>query len=373
MKNYPKISVITPSLNKCGYLGQAIESVMGQDYPNFEHIVADGGSTDGTIELLKTYPHVKWISAPDNGQSDAMNKGFMMSDGEIITYLNADDYFEPRAFNAVIRYFQEGEKFVMGRVRVINDDGSSWINDPSVVFSEMIQWWRPAIFCFNPTGYFYLREVQETIGPFDVENHYTMDYDFLLKSSLRYRLKKIDAVLGAYRHIRDTKSRDYPLSDNWRNPFIFSKKYWRYLPVPEIPYVAAMYYYIIYVKENRNLRDLGRAIDGIKHRLIRKSQDALVLLKLWRAGRVAIFGASKTGGEFLQVCRRMGIKVEYFIDNNPALQGKQFMGVPVYFPSHLLEDGRGGGKNTAVLIASQGRRDEMRRLLKELNFTGEII
>lgn len=367
----PKISVITPSLNKAKYIGQAIESVIAQGYPLFEHIVVDGGSTDGTVDILKRYPHLRWVSEADKGQSDAMNKGFSMSDGEIISYLNADDYFEPGAFNTVVRYFNEGEKFVVGRVRVIHDDGSSWINDPSVVFSEMIQWWRPAIFCFNPTGYFYLRQVQEAAGPFDIENHYTMDYDFLLKSSLSFRLKKIDAVLGNYRHIMDTKSRDYPMSENWKNPFRFSKKYWRHLPLQEIPYNCAMYFYIIYVKENSSVRGLGKSIGGVRHRISRIAENASIYLRLWRLRRVAIFGASKTGQQYLKMCNRIGTQVEFFIDNNPAMQGRQFMGVPVYPPSYLLETA--SAKNIAVLIASLGRRAEMRSTLEAMNFTGEII
>lgn len=161
------------------------------------------------------------------------------------------------------------------------------------------------------------------------------------------------------------------MSEDWKNPFIFSKKYWRYLPLREIPYVSAMYYYIIYVKENRRLRTLEKSIDRAKNNLLRKSQEALMLLKLRRAGSVVIFGASMTGEEYLNKCKRMGVKIEYFIDNNPLLHGKQFMGVPVFAPSQVLEGGSRRG--VPVLLASRGRRTEMRRGLVEMGYKGDII
>ena len=113
-----KISVITPSFNSGEYLEDAIQSVLIQQYPSFEHIVVDGGSTDGTMDILRKYNHITWISEPDKGQSDAMNKGFKMSTGDIIVYLNADDYFLPGAFNRVIPYFDAGAEFVVGNIRV---------------------------------------------------------------------------------------------------------------------------------------------------------------------------------------------------------------------------------------------------------------
>ena len=81
-----KISVITPSLNSGAYIEEAIQSVLAQQYPNFEHIIVDGGSADETLEILRRYQHLKWISEPDRGQSHAMNKGFRMSSGDIIGY-----------------------------------------------------------------------------------------------------------------------------------------------------------------------------------------------------------------------------------------------------------------------------------------------
>jgi glycosyltransferase involved in cell wall biosynthesis len=100
-----KISIITPSFNSVNYIERAIKSVLSQDYDNWEHIIVDGGSMDGTLEILKKYPHLVWVSEPDRGQSDAMNKGFQMSTGEIIGYLNADDWYKEDALQYVNDFF----------------------------------------------------------------------------------------------------------------------------------------------------------------------------------------------------------------------------------------------------------------------------
>ena len=97
-----KISILTPSYNAEQFLDRAICSVRQQDYEHWEHIIVDGGSTDGTLELLQKYPHLIWKSEPDKGQSDAMNKAFAMATGDLIVSLTADDYFEPHVFTSVI-------------------------------------------------------------------------------------------------------------------------------------------------------------------------------------------------------------------------------------------------------------------------------
>jgi len=204
--NNLKISVITPSYNPGICLVKAIDSVKEQSYRNYEHIIIDGGSTDGTLELLKKNKSIKWISEPDKGQSDAMTKGFNIASGDIVVYLNADDYFLPGAFESVIKYFEQGHKVVMGNVLVKQQwDGYEWLNNSKTDFKDMIRHWIMNAFCVNPVGYFYLKEVQKNV-PFNLENHDTMDLEFLLELSLNYRIKKIDTTLGVFVHSKECKT-----------------------------------------------------------------------------------------------------------------------------------------------------------------------
>src|SRR4026207_1805679 len=97
MEALPKISIVTPSFNSAVTIRETIESVLQQNYPNYEHLVMDGGSKDGTLDILKEYPHLKWISEKDEGHYHAMNKGIERAGGEIINILNADDCFREGA------------------------------------------------------------------------------------------------------------------------------------------------------------------------------------------------------------------------------------------------------------------------------------
>ncbi len=199
-----KISVITPSLNSGLYIEKAICSVLDQDYTNYEHIVVDGGSTDQTLSILKKYSHLKWVSEKDRGQADAMNKGFRMSTGDIIVYLNADDYFLCGAFSSVIPYFEQGHKFVVGDI-VVQKSNEYFINVPRVKLEGMLRHWEMNAFPYNPVGYFYTREVQEVI-PFDENFKSMMDLRFLLEAATKFNFKKINALLGVYRCRENTKT-----------------------------------------------------------------------------------------------------------------------------------------------------------------------
>jgi len=253
-KRWPLISVITPCYNSAVYLEEAVQSVLRQGYPNFEHIVVDGGSSDGTLGILRRYPHLRWLSLPDAGQSDAMNRGFRISFGEIIVYLNADDFFEPGAFFDAVQFLETDKdaRMVAGMCNVAKPDGSVYVPAfvPKTDFFHMMWWWN-AWFPINPTSYFYRREVQEEVGGYDVADHYLMDYDFLLKVSLRHDIRVVEHVWGNFRWLETGKSFTRPADLTRR---AVSKKYFRRLSLPQ-----KISYYRYYIAHRLDAGDNGNS------------------------------------------------------------------------------------------------------------------
>jgi glycosyltransferase involved in cell wall biosynthesis len=122
------VSVITPSYNQAEYIEECLLSVNNQDYPEIEHIVVDGGSEDGTINLLRGYEgryNLNWVSEPDKGQSEAVNKGFLKAEGEIVGWINSDDVYLQSAVSSAVAHFssQPDSKWVYGDAYWINQDG----------------------------------------------------------------------------------------------------------------------------------------------------------------------------------------------------------------------------------------------------------
>lgn len=190
------ISIITPVYNSISFIEKCLQNVIDQNCENeVEHLIIDAQSTDGTLDIIKTYaekhPHIRFISEPDNGQSDAMNKGIKLAKGEIISFLNADDAYNPYVLKRVLQLFKNKNLyFAVGNCRLINESGKTiYINRPQRL-KDYHLFTGALPFPINPCAYFYKKEIhlQPEIGFYNENNHYNMDYEFILKCSLHYPL-----------------------------------------------------------------------------------------------------------------------------------------------------------------------------------------
>jgi len=203
MERRPRISIVTPSLNQGDYIAETIESVMAQGYPNLEHIVIDGGSTDGTLEILERYPHLRVTSEQDHGHADAINKGFRLATGDIWGFLNSDDTLLPGALQRVAQEIDpgRGRHIVMGRCRFIEEHGHFiGIEHPSRFESHrrVLEIWKGHL--IPQPAVFWTPEVWKACGPMDDNLQSAwIDYDLFCKFSKKYAFYCLDQVLATYR------------------------------------------------------------------------------------------------------------------------------------------------------------------------------
>jgi glycosyltransferase involved in cell wall biosynthesis len=192
----PLVTIVTPCLNADQFLEQAIQSVLKQDYPRIEYIVADGGSTDGTLDLLKKYEHsLQWQSAPDLGTADAVNRGFARGTGEIIGFLNADDLYHPHAVSIAVRSLRENPESagVYGDAWWIDENGDRIARYPVRDFDRALL--ERECFICQPAS-FLRRKAFENTGGLDPHLHLTFDYEFWLRMTRVYAMTRIDGVLA---------------------------------------------------------------------------------------------------------------------------------------------------------------------------------
>jgi glycosyltransferase involved in cell wall biosynthesis len=202
----PKISIITPSLNQFEFIERTIESVLSQDYPNLEYIVMDGGSTDGTVEILKKYgKKIVWRSEMDKGQGDAINKGLKLAKGEILAYLNSDDSYFPGALKSAAEFFIKNPQvmWVFGKCRII-DEKDKEIRASITAYKNF--WLRRyhyktllVLNYISQPAVFWRRKAYREIGEFDSKEYWELDYDYWLRLGKKYSPGFIDQNLANFR------------------------------------------------------------------------------------------------------------------------------------------------------------------------------
>jgi glycosyltransferase involved in cell wall biosynthesis len=221
----PKISIVVPSYNQGEYLEATLSSIINQQYPNLELFVADGGSTDKSVEIIKKYEqHITWwVSEKDKGQSDAINKGLQRAKGDIISWLCSDDLFTPGTLQKVADYFSSCPSdvgLIHGGSKLFNASGKiadSWgYDDPSLERNL-------AGMAFPQPSAFFLKKYLDIIGrQVNTELHYGMDYDLFCRLACVCRFIPVKDIFSEYRlhdSSKSVKEQDRFMND-WSSAFV---------------------------------------------------------------------------------------------------------------------------------------------------------
>ena len=204
MKKIPLVSIITPSYNQGEFIEDTLLNVKNQDYPNIEHIFVDGGSMDKTLDILKKYEgayNMRWVSEPDEGQADAIDKGFKMAKGSILTWLNSDDYYlHEQVISKVVCYFElyKSVQVVTGNGYYVNKDRR--FLSPIVIKKDLVnlKYMKFGDFILQPSTFF-KREVKDKVL---IDKDYTYAFDWLFFLNIfeeKFNVLAVDDFLSAYR------------------------------------------------------------------------------------------------------------------------------------------------------------------------------
>jgi glycosyltransferase involved in cell wall biosynthesis len=241
IRNFPKISVITPSFNQGSFLEKTILSVINQNYPNLEYIIIDGGSTDNSLDVIKKYEQhlAYWVSEEDNGPAEAINKGFKKATGDIICWLNSDDCFSNHSLWEVAKTFDQNPEIdvVYGHAIYIDENDQAILMDHGYQktkiyfgyqqpFEKTIEYWNTVYMIPQPTVFF-RRSILDQYGLLNEKLKFTFDYQYFLqltKAGIHFHL--IDRVQAFYRIHNSSKTSGfenfYPelyshSRPNWKN------------------------------------------------------------------------------------------------------------------------------------------------------------
>ena len=197
----PRISIITPSFNQGEFLEETILSVINQKYPDLEYIIMDGGSTDNSVDVIKKYEDTisYWVSEPDNGQADAIHRGFSMATGDILAYINSDDIYFPDSFRVIAETFMSNPtaQWVVGKGYCIDDKGQ-FLNRKKYAPVTFINMLFLEDCVMQPTA-FWRKELYSAVGGIDTHYQFSFDYDLFLKFVHRFPPVRVNHDIAAFR------------------------------------------------------------------------------------------------------------------------------------------------------------------------------
>lgn len=206
---WPCISIVTPSKNQGQFIEETIRSVLLQGYPNLEYIIIDGGSTDNSTEVITKYEAEleSWVSEPDNGQADAINKGFERATGSLLGWVNSDDLLVPGSLEFLAEtHRQNPDSILAGSVIDFDEAGDRLItHQQGLILRNIVKFWEGK-YRYHMPGIFYPRDVALRTGPLDENLDYLFDMDFLCRILQLAPVVYIDEPIARFRLHEDSKT-----------------------------------------------------------------------------------------------------------------------------------------------------------------------
>ncbi len=216
--NKPAITIVTPSFNQAKFLGECLESVQAQEIGPVEHLVFDGGSSDGSVDILRSvasrprFSDMRWISEKDKGQSHAINKGFRAASGELIGWLNADDRYRPNCLSAIVKAFHDHPNIdvIYGDYTWVDEEGRPLRLRREISFSPFVLLYHRVLY-IPTTAMFFRRRILDDGQLLNEDLHYAMDFEFFVRLNRQgYRFMHISTVLADFRFHSASKSVAFP-------------------------------------------------------------------------------------------------------------------------------------------------------------------
>ncbi len=211
-----KISIITPSYNQAQYIERTIQSVLNQTGEfELEYIIVDGGSTDGSVEIIQRFAaqdqRIHWVSEPDKGQSDAINKGLRRASGEVVAFLNSDDIYYPGTLQSVAQAFQQPTvQWAYGRCRIINEQDQEIAQGitryKNLLLGRYRYWLLLIVNYISQPATFWRRSVLTEVGYLNEAEHLVMDYEYWCRLGQRHPATVLPGYLAGFRLYATSKS-----------------------------------------------------------------------------------------------------------------------------------------------------------------------